>query len=206
MSTNDATTILLIRHGLNPLVGRALAGRTPGVHLSDEGQAQARALAERLSTVPIRAIYSSPLERARETAEPLASALGLEVRMLVDAVEFGIGDWTGRTFAELEGDPHWRAFNTFRSATRPPSGETALEVQARMVRGIERICTDHPGEMVVLVSHADVIRAALAYFAGVPLDLAHRIEIRPASITTLRLSREFVFILGVNDTGGVAGQ
>jgi probable phosphoglycerate mutase len=197
------TTILFIRHGLNDWVGRALAGRTPGVHLSAQGRAQADALPARLASMTIHAIYSSPLERARETAEPLAAARGLDVRLLVDAVEVGVGDWTGQTFDALDPDPRWRAFNTFRSMTRPPAGELAPEIQARIVRAVERLCADHPGQTVALVSHADVIRAAMAYFAGIPIDLAHRLDIAPASISIVRVFDTAVRILAINDTAGL---
>jgi probable phosphomutase (TIGR03848 family) len=195
------TTVLLVRHGMTDWIGRGVAGRAPGAHLNPEGRRQADRVCARLALLPVRAIYSSPLERARETAAPLATALGLDMRLCEEAIELGFGEWTGRRFAELDADAEWRRFNSWRSFTRAPSGELMPEVQTRIVRAIEGIRADHPGEVVALFSHGDVIRAAVAYFAGVPLDLFQRIEIRPASISTLRFSDDSVLILGVNDTG-----
>jgi len=198
------TTLLLVRHGLNDYVGRALAGRTPGVHLNDEGHAQAGRLAARLASLPIAAVYSSPLERAVETAQPIAAARSLELHLCEAAMEIDFGEWTGRTIAELDGDPLWQRFNTERSTTRAPGGELMAEVQARMAGGIEAIRAAHPGETVLLVSHADAIRAALAHYAQVSLDAIGRFEIRPASVTTLRLWDGWTLVLGVNDTGALA--
>jgi probable phosphoglycerate mutase len=171
------------------------------VHLDADGRAQAERLAERLRRLPITAIYSSPLERTLETAAPLAAALGLEVRPCPAAVELDFGAWAGAMLAALDADPDWRAFNTWRSVTRAPAGELMTEVQTRIVSAVLRLREAHAGETVALFSHGDVVRAAVAYFAGVPLDLFQRIEIRPASVSSIRLSDGGVLILGVNDTG-----
>jgi probable phosphomutase (TIGR03848 family) len=197
----EPTTLFLIRHGQTDWIGRAIAGRQPDVHLNPEGQAQALQLRDRLRHLPIRTIYSSPLERTRETAAPLAAALGLEVRPCPEAIELDFGEWTGSTMAALADDPRWRAFNTWRSATRAPGGELMPEVQTRIVAAITRIRAEHPGQAVALFSHGDVIRSAVAYFAGVSLDVFHRLEIRPASVSALRFYDETVLILRVNDTG-----
>jgi probable phosphomutase (TIGR03848 family) len=197
----DPTTVLLVRHGETDWIGRVVAGRLPDVHLNDAGRAQADRLAARLRSLPIRAIYSSPLDRTRETAAPLAAALGLEVRLCDDAIELGFGEWTSRRFADLSDEAAWQRFNTFRSFARAPRGELMPEVQTRIVRALETIAAAHPGEAVALFSHGDVIRAAVAYFVGAPLDLFQRIEIRPASVSTLRLSPDGVSVMGVNDTG-----
>lgn len=199
----DPTTLLLIRHGHTDWIGRAVAGRQPDVHLNALGQEQALRLCDRLRALPISAIYSSPLERTRETAAPLAAAFGLEVVPCEEAVELDFGRWTGSTMVTLENDPGWRAFNTWRSVTPAPEGELMPDVQARIVRALLRLRAVHPGEAVAVFSHGDVIRAAVAYFAGVPLDLFHRIEIRPASISSLRFYDDGVLILGVNDTGAL---
>jgi probable phosphomutase (TIGR03848 family) len=197
----DPMTLLLIRHGQTDWIGRAIAGRQPGVHLNAEGQAQALRLRDRLRHLPITTIYSSPLERARETAAPLAAALGVEVRSCDEAVELDFGRWTGSAMAALADDPGWRRFNSWRGTTRAPGGELMPEVQTRIVRAIVRIRAEHAGEAVAVFSHGDVIRSAVAYFAGVSLDLFHRIEIRPASVSSLRFWDDGVLVLGFNDTG-----
>lgn len=197
----DATTILLIRHGMTGYVARAIAGRQPGIRLTDEGRAQAGELVSRLGHVPLAAIYSGPLERAQETAAPLAEHFGLPVRLCDEITELDFGQWTERSFVDLDGDTHWQRFNSFRSFTRADGGELMPEVQTRAVRTLERIRRDHPGRVVAVVSHGDVIRSAVAYVLGVPLDLFQRIEIRPASVSTVRISDEGPLVLGVNDTG-----
>jgi probable phosphoglycerate mutase len=197
----DATTVLLVRHGHTDWIGTGIAGRQPGVHLTALGAEQAARLPARLAALPIHAIYSSPLERTRETAAPLAAERGLDVRVCDEAIELGFGDWTSEAFATLERDVRWQRFNSLRSFTRAPGGELMPEVQTRMVRAIEGIRAAHRGETVAVFSHGDVIRAAMAYFLGVPLDLFQRIEIRPVSVSRLRLTDDGVLVLGVNDTG-----
>ena len=194
------TTFYLIRHGTNDLVGRTLASRMPGVHLNDHGRAQAERLAERLAAAPIRAVYSSPLERARETAQPLAVRLGRTVEIEPAINELDFGDWTGRAVADLNrgGAPGWEPFNTFRSSTRAPGGEHMAEAQLRMVIALERLRARHPGQHVALVGHADPIRATLAYFLGAPLDFMLRIEISPASVSVLELADWGPRVLCVN--------
>ncbi len=197
----DPTTIVLLRHGQTDWIGHGIAGRQPGVHLNPEGAAQAMRVRDRLAALPIAAIYSSPLDRTRETAAPLAAARGLDVRTCDEAMELDFGDWTSRQFSALEQDAGWRRFNSFRSFSRASGGELMPEVQLRIVRAIERLRAAHPGQTVVIVSHGDVIRSALAYFLGVPLDLFQRIEIGPASVSRVRLFDDGVSVLGVNDTG-----
>jgi probable phosphoglycerate mutase len=197
----DPTTVFLVRHGQTDWIARGIAGRLPDVHLNAEGREQAAHLAARMQHLPLRAIYSSPLERTRQTAAPLASALGMEVRRLPEAVELDFGEWVGHPIPGLSADPRWRAFNSYRSLSPAPGGELMPEVQTRIVRAIVRIRDAHPGEAVAVFSHGDVIRSAVAYFAGVPLDLFLRIEIRPASISSVRFYDDSLQILGVNDTG-----
>jgi probable phosphomutase (TIGR03848 family) len=198
------TTILLIRHATTDAVGKRLAGRSPGVHLNNEGQAQAAKLAERLTGLPVSAVYSSPLERTLETAEPLARALGLETRVAEDFVELDFGEWTNRAIEELSGDEAFRRFNVFRSCTRVPGGETMLEAQARFVAGLQKLCGDHHGQAVAVVSHSDMIKAAVAYYAGIHLDMFQRIEISPASVSIITIYGETASILKVNDTGEIS--
>jgi probable phosphomutase (TIGR03848 family) len=191
-------TFYLIRHATNDFVGKALAGWLPGVHLNDEGRAQARRLAQALAPVEFSAIYSSPLERAQETAEPLAQTTGLRVETSHALGEIATGEWTGKTFAQLESDPRWRAFNQYRNGARVPGGETMLEAQARMVAEILRLREAHPAAKIAIVSHADPIRAALVYFLGMPLDLYQRIEILPASFSVVALEEYGPVVLGMN--------
>ena len=192
------TTFLLIRHGHTEWIGKALAGHTPGVALSAAGRDQAAALPSRIAQYPIRAVYSSPLQRTIETATPLAAALGLEVRTSDRLIEVNFGEWTGKTMAELDGDPLWQRFNGLRSITRAPGGDGMLDVQSRMVDELETLRRAHPSETVAVVSHQDSIKAALAHYLGIPLDLFHRFEIGPASVSELRLAEWGPQIASVN--------
>lgn len=199
-----STTVLLVRHGDNDFTGHTLIGWTPGIHLNDRGRLQAARLAERLGHVPIRAIYSSPLERALETMEPLAARLRLEIRTCDALGEIRIGEWTGRTIRDLESDPRWQRFNMHRSTARIPGGELMLEVQTRMVEALEEIRRNHPEETVVAASHGDPIRAALLHYLGMPLDFIHRLEIRTASVSVIVLNDWGPVVSRVNETGDLA--
>ena len=181
------TTFLLIRHALCDPVGKAIAGRAPGVHLNAEGRAQAARLAARLASLSISAIYSSPLERAMETAEPLAHQLGLSVVPAAGLNEVDFGDWTGRTLAELDQLPEWRLFNSSRGSTRIPNGETMDEVLTRATGILEDIRkrAAGAGQLVAAISHGDVLRSVLVHSLGASLDLIQRIEIAPASVSVL---------------------
>jgi probable phosphoglycerate mutase len=198
------TTFLLIRHAMNPWVGRALAGDKPGVHLDDAGRSQAQTLAHRLRDIHLDALYSSPLERALETAEPLASARGLAIHHRPRLIEIGLGEWTGREFGELEDNAQWQRFNSFRSSTRIPGGELMTEVQTRIVDELEELRRDHPEGTVALFSHADVIKCAVMFYAGAPLDFMHRLEISPASVSIIKLADWGAQLHAVNDTGSLA--
>ncbi|MBF9252994.1 histidine phosphatase family protein [Pontibacter sp. 172403-2] len=197
------TRFLLIRHATNDTVGKRLTGRTPGVSLNEEGQAQAQKLAERLASLPVTAVYSSPLERAVETAEPIARLLHLENTVREDFMEINFGEWTNSAFQDLEKQPQFQRFNSFRSGTRIPGGELMLEAQARIITGLEKLCVQHPQETVAVVSHADLIKAAVAYYAGIHLDMFQRLEISPASVSVIEIYDETARILLVNDTGGI---
>jgi broad specificity phosphatase PhoE len=191
---------LLIRHASHDLLGRALAGRMPGVHLNQQGRREAELLATRLSRELLAAVYSGPLERARETAAPAAEMLGLELRIAPELDELDLGDWTGLSFQELEAAPGWREFNTFRSGTRPPNGERMLDAQARITGLMERLASQSPDAAIALVSHCDVLRAAIVRYLGMPLDHFLRIEISPASVTTVELHPWGPQVLCLNDT------
>jgi probable phosphomutase (TIGR03848 family) len=197
-------TILFIRHGENDWIANRIAGWTPGVHLNGRGREQAEQLRERLGHLPIRAIYSSPLERALETAAPLASRLNLEIQVSEALGEVRFGEWTGKTMRELNSMPEWAQFVSMRSITRPPGGETALEIQARMTREVERLRSIHTDGTIAVFSHADVIRAILYHFAGIPLDLFQRMQISPASVSVVNFREDRLVLSRINDTGDLA--
>jgi len=195
------TTFLLIRHGDTDAIGSVMAGWAPGWHLNPRGRQRAEKLAERLAGVAIRAVYTSPLERAIETAEPIARRHGLEPQHVPEIGEIHLGEWQGLTMQELDKREDWRRFNTFRSGTRAPGGELMLETQTRMVRQLDRLCAKHPDEIVALVSHGDPLRSALAYFLGIPLDLVLRFEVSPASLSIVQVHDWGARVLCLNDTG-----
>lgn len=183
------TTIYLIRHGSNDWVGKAIAGWTPAVHLNADGQRQAEALAVALSGVRFDQVYSSPLERAQETAAPLAERQHLQIRTTEAIGELHFGDWTGRALDDLASDARWQRWNDFRSQARIPNGETMVEVQARAIRFIEQLTVEAPAQTVALFSHGDTIRTVLLYYLGMPFDFFNRIEVSPASVSILLLGQ-----------------
>lgn len=193
------TTFYLIRHAEKACDPDLLTGRTPGVALSEEGRRQAERIAQRFAGVRLSRVLSSPLQRAQETAEPIARAAGLPVEISAALDEMNFGQWTGRRCAELAGDAPWEQFNRFRSGTRIPGGETMVEVQARFVGEMLRLREAVRDGAVAVVSHGDPIRAAVVYFAGATLDAWERFEISPASVTTIALGEEGVRIAGLND-------
>ena len=199
------TGFLLIRHADADHVGRRLAGRSPGVRLNEVGKAQARSLAESLAGAPLAAVYTSPMERARETAAAVAARLGVEPRVREAFNEVEFGDWTGRSFGELEGDSEWVAWNEFRSTARPPAGEGMVDVLGRALRGLDEIAGDHEGEWAAVVSHCDVIRPLLAHFAGMPLDHMLRLEVGTASVSAVEVNPWGPRILSVNGIGAPLG-
>lgn len=184
------STVLLIRHGQCDPVGRSIAGRRPGVHLNEAGRRQVRALARTLEHLPVAALYSSPLDRARETAEALAERSGLPVRIASGLEELDYGAWTGRSLDSLAGDPVWRRFNLERGATRIPDGETMGEVVERAENAVGEMMAAHPEALLAAVTHGDLIRALLASWAGMPLDHMLRIDIAPGSVSAVRLFPE----------------
>jgi broad specificity phosphatase PhoE len=196
------TTVLLVRHATCDPVGRSLAGRAPGVVLNATGRAQAAWLAESLLGAPLAAVYSSPLERATETAWAIADGAGREVVVDARLTELDFGHWTGQALDALQPSDDWRHFNSFRSGTRPPSGELMLEAQARIVGALLDLRGTHDGELVAVVSHADVIRAALSHFLGMPLDLASRLEIAPASVSAIEVHAWGARVLRINTAIG----
>lgn len=192
------TTLLVIRHAAHDLLGRRLAGRMDGVPLNETGLRQATQLAESLHGRPLAALYSSPLERALQTAGPLAAWTGRPVltRSALNDIEFG--GWTGQTFEQLQSDPEWITWCDHRSAAQPPEGETIEEVQKRMVDELRQLAALHPHGTIAIFSHCDVIKAALAYFLSLSLDALERFEIAPASISVLVMEGRWTQVRLVN--------
>lgn len=192
------TTFLLIRHGMTDAVGQVATGRQPGVMLNDEGREHVATLPQRLGTMPIDAVYASPMERTVATAYVLARALGLDVRLEPRFIEIEYGGWSGRRYADLTSDPIWAQYNTVRSISRPPSGELLLDVQQRAVSAMLDLQAAHPGQTVAIVSHGDVLRAILQYFLGMPIDFVLRLELSPGRISVLQIGAGAPRVLQVN--------
>jgi probable phosphoglycerate mutase len=168
------------------MVGKRLAGRIPGVHLNEHGQKQAQQIASVFAKAPIKAIYSSPLERAMETAEPLAQALGLPVKPAPGLIELGYGEWEGKTLKQLSRLKLWKVVQNKPSEMRFPRGESFVEVQNRAVAEAERIAAEHEEkDLVACFSHGDIIRLLMAHFLAVPLDEFQRLASNTASISVV---------------------
>jgi probable phosphoglycerate mutase len=178
----------LLRHGEHGLLGRVLAGRMPGVGMTERGRAEIASQAERLAGEKIAAIYASPLQRTRESAEIVAVRLGLPIEFRDDLIELDFGEWTGATFDSIRADPRWQAWSTQRSLAAIPGGESMRAVQQRVVAALLELNERHLHETVVLVSHGDVIRSVLLFALGMPLDFYNRIEIGQGSISTINIS------------------
>lgn len=193
------TTIYLVRHGVTSHTGSKLTGWMEGVHLTDDGVRQAEAAAEHLAEVEFAAIYSSPIDRTRETAEVIAARHDeIEVSVTRGIGEVQYGKWTGRSLKVLARTKLWATIQRWPSAVRFPEGETLREVQTRAVDEIERLREKHEKETICCVSHADTIKLILAHYLGVHIDLFQRIFIGPASISALHLSDSGPQILAVN--------
>jgi len=190
--------VYLVRHGETNVTSNGLYGRRPGVQLSAAGKAQADKIAEHLQSRLIHAIYSSPLERAIGTAEPLAGRKSISVQAVDAFNEVDQGDWTGQTWNALGQDRSWPLYNSFRSGTSCPSGEMAVEIQARVARELNRLMGVHEDQHIAIFTHAEVIRAAVCFYAGIPLDLSLRVEIGLGSMSTLELRRDGARIIELN--------
>jgi len=192
-------TILLVRHAAHGHLDRRLSGRMPGVPLSDEGRAQAARLGAALVAEGIDRVECSPLDRTRETAAAIAGASGLPAPTPVDAlVELDLGRWTGSTFDELRGDPDWDRWNAQRGTARVPGGETMGEAQARIAHHLDRVARADGGRTVAMVTHSDMIRAAVAHVLGLPLDNLLRFDIDPASVTRIVAGDWGARLVGLN--------
>ncbi|MEW5939663.1 MAG: histidine phosphatase family protein [Chloroflexota bacterium] len=193
-------TLLLIRHGENDYTKtHKLAGHLPGVHLNERGQKQAQALAEALKDAPIRAVYSSPLERAVETATPIAAATRLEVRIEAGLIETGVGKWQGRSWRVLRLTKAWKIVQGAPSRFRFPEGETFYECQTRVVAALDAILARHkPQDMIACVFHADPIKLAVAHYIGLPLDQFQRLGCDTGSLTALQIGAMGAYLIKLN--------
>lgn len=201
--TTRSTLVLLVRHAVTTATGRVLPGRAPGLHLSEDGQREADGLARRLASLPrIGAVYSSPLERTRETAAAIARALGLSVRIEPGLLEGDFGRWTGKSLARLRRSAAWQAVQRHPSGFRFPGGESFVEMQSRMVGAISRLVAAHPGQTIVAVSHADPIKMALNHAIGAPLDAFQRIVVTPASVSAIAYGSLEPTVLALNSVAG----
>lgn len=195
--------ILMVRHGRTPTTGKVLPGRAKGLHLSDDGVAEAKRVAERIAEMKkVAAIYASPLERTRETAAPIAKALGLDIVTHKGLLECDFGSWTGASLTSLMKKKEWTTVQRAPSAFRFPNGESFTEMQTRIVGALDEIRRAHPGKVVVCVSHADPIKAALAHAMGTHLDLFQRIVVSTCSVSAVAYAETGPVVLTVNSTGG----
>ncbi|HEX2501916.1 MAG TPA: MSMEG_4193 family putative phosphomutase [Methylomirabilota bacterium] len=203
--------MLLVRHGQTSTTGVVLPGRAPGLHLAERGREEAADVAGRIARVPrVTAVYSSPLERARETATPIATTAGVPVTIEPGLLECDYGEWTGLSLKDLRRKPEWKAVQRYPSGFRFPGGESFTEMQARMTDTLARLVASHPGHTVVAVSHADPIKTAVAHALGTHLDLFQRIAVFTASVTAIAYGPTGPTVLAVNTTGSdlspLAGQ
>ena len=193
--------IFFVRHGVHELVDKALAGRMPGVHLSAEGQRQAAALAVHFADVADARILSSPMERCRETAAPIAARLGCELEIEPALVEIDCGAWTGASFDDLRNDPRWHEWNSEREHTCIPDGESVPQVRQRIMALLDRTLDEDRGP-TLLVTHSDLIKTAVLTLLAAPLEHYNRLAVDPASITTVDLWRGGGKVVRLNQEAG----
>jgi probable phosphomutase (TIGR03848 family) len=196
------TTVLLVRHGKTPSTGTILPGRARGLHLSDEGKAQAEAAAARILELPRKpkAVYASPLERTKETAQPIAKALGVPVTTDPGLIECDFGDWTGKKLSVLAKKKEWATIQKTPSLFRFPNGESFSEMAARAYDTVVELAQANRGKTIVVVSHADPIKAILQMAMGAPLDLFQRLSISPCSISVIAFLPAGPHVLAMNST------
>ncbi len=193
------STLLLIRHGENDFLARnRLPGRLPGIHLNARGQEQAAELARTLGRLPIKAIYSSPLERAVETAEPLAQFLELGIQLCLDLIDIDVGEWEGRSWKALGRTTLWKVIQQTPSQFLFPGGETFVQAQERVVRTLGAIASAQPDELIAVVFHADPIKLAVAHYLGLSLDTFQRLTAHTGSVTILKIEGSAVKLLALN--------
>ncbi|MSO18416.1 MAG: phosphoglycerate mutase [Actinobacteria bacterium] len=201
MTNFKATRLVLARHAVTAQTGPLLSGRASGIDLSEKGRGQAEVLGKRLANLPVAAVYASPIERTTQTAAAVATHHGLTVQPLPGVLEADYGEWTGQKISELAKTDLWKVVQRTPSRVVFPGGEAIMAMQARMVETLDSLVADHPGDLIVVVSHADPIKAAIAHYTGVHLDLFQRIAVAPASITAFTFSEHGVAMIKCNDTG-----
>ncbi len=199
------TVFHLVRHGEHVLAGRVLAGRTPGVGLSERGRAEIAVVAERLAAENISALYASPMQRTRETAEILSRRLDLPVGYREDVIELDFGEWTGLTFDEVRAHQGWEAWRSCRSISAVPGGESMRQVQDRAVGALLDMHRAHRDGTLVVVSHGDVIRAVMLFALGMPINSYSRFEIGLASISTIRIDDTGIRVAVLNERPRIDG-
>ena len=192
-------TILLIRHASHAHLGKILSGRLAGIGLSRVGVVEADRLAEQLRLHDLAAIQSSPVQRARETADAIAQGRGLTVELAEALDEIDFGDWTGREFEALAGDPDWHHWNASRATASAPRGESMAGAQARAVAHLRVLAAEHSGKSVAVVTHCDIIRAVLAQVLGLSLDAVHRFDVDPASVSRIAVGDWGARVLSMNE-------
>jgi probable phosphomutase (TIGR03848 family) len=191
--------ILFIRHGTNDFVGKRLAGRLPDVHLNEHGRQQAQVVAQALCRLPFKAIYSSPLDRAVETAQPLADALGLPVNLQPGLLEIDFGEWQGLSIGRLRRRKIWKTVQENPASMRFPGGESFAEAQSRLAQSVDAIVAGHDKmDMLACFSHSDAIRLLVAYALGLPLDNFQRLSIDTATMTLIGWGGPVPFLGPVN--------
>lgn len=197
------TRLVLVRHAVTAHTGPLLSGRMPGIDLSDKGVGQAEATAQRLAKLPIAAIYASPIERTTQTAQRIAAHHQLDVQPLDGVIEADYGDWTGGKIADLAKTEEWKVVQVAPSRARFPNGESLYDMQTRMVKTLDDVVAQHPHETIVVVSHADPIKSAIAHYTGMHLDQFQRLNVSPASVTVFDFHAYGVMMVKCNDTGGL---
>lgn len=195
--------LLLVRHGSTPITGTLLTGRLPGVHLSEEGIRQANGVAERVALLPVKAVYASPLERCQETAQPIAARFRLPIRTEPELAEVDYGDWAGRSFKQLHRLKAWSELLSHPADFRFPGGESIREAQTRAIRATEALYKAHPQQVVVVVTHADMVRLILAGYLGMGLDLYQRVIVGVASVSAVVLGDRVPRVVRISDTGSL---
>jgi probable phosphoglycerate mutase len=198
------TTVLFVRHGKTPTTGQVLPGRAKGLHLGEEGVAQAERAAERIASLgkrKVKAVYASPMERTKETAAPIAAALGLKVQSRRGLIEADFGEWTGRKLGDLMKKTEWQQVQRYPSGFRFPDGESFSQMQERICDTVNQLVDEHSGQTIVAVSHADPIKAVVASAMGTHLDLFQRIVVGPCSISAIMYAPSGPVVLGVNSMG-----
>jgi probable phosphomutase (TIGR03848 family) len=198
------TLFYLVRHGVTSHTGKKLSGRLPGISLTDVGRKQAEAVAESLAEVPLKFVYTSPIERTAETAKIIASKHGLSVRTNKHLLEVEYGNWTNKSLKVVARTKLWTSVRGWPSGARFPEGESFTEIQSRGVAAIESLRSNHPKDRLCLVSHGDVIRLVMAHYMGIHLDLFQRIHVSPGSISVLSVTDSGPAVLTLNAPPGTS--